>query len=102
MGQQIAFVDVAALRNVANRFDDTARLIDRAVQTHFAKLAFDGTTAGRGYADRGDALRVALARLAGALTQWARASGEIAATLHASADRYADADITAAGRVSFG
>jgi uncharacterized protein YukE len=102
MGQQNAFVDVAALRAVANRFDDTARLIDRTVQTQIAKLAFDSTTAGRGYSDRGDALRVALSRLAGALTQWARASGEIAATLRASADRYTDADFAAAGRVSFG
>jgi hypothetical protein len=102
MGQQNAFVDGAAVRTVANRFDDTAQLIDGAVRTQFGKLAFDGTTAGRTYIGHGDALRVALNRLAGELLQWARASAEIAATLRASADRYAEADLSAAGRVSFG
>jgi Excreted virulence factor EspC, type VII ESX diderm len=102
MGQRNAFVDAAAVRTVANRFDDTAQLIDGAVRTHFGKLAFDGTTAGQAYIGHGDALRVALNRLAGELSQWARATAEIATTLRASADRYAEADLSAAGRVSLG
>jgi hypothetical protein len=102
MGQQNAFVDAAAVRTVANRFDDTAQLIDDAVRTHFARLAFDGATAGRAYTGHGDALRVALNRLAGELSQWARASVEIATALRASAGRYVDADLSAAGRVSLG
>jgi hypothetical protein len=102
MGQQNAFVDAAAVRIVANRFDETSQLIDGAVRTQFGKLAFDDTTAGRTYIGHGDALRIALNRLAGELSQWARASAEIAATLRASADRYAEADLSAAGRVSLG
>jgi hypothetical protein len=100
MGQQNAFVDAAAVRMVANRFDDTGQLIDDAVRTHFAVLSFDGVTAGRAYIGQGDALRVALNRLAGELSQWSRATAEIATVLRASADRYAEADLSAAGRVS--
>ena len=102
MGQQNALVDAAAVQAVANRFDDTAQLIDDAVRTHFARLAFDGATAGRAYTGHGDALRFALNRLAGELSQWARATAEIATALRASADRYAEADLSAAGRVSLG
>jgi hypothetical protein len=102
MGQRNAFVDAAALRTVANRFDDAAQLIDGAVRTHFGSLAFDGATAGRSYVGHGDALRLALNRLAGQLGQWARATGEIAIALRASADRYIEADLSAAGRVSSG
>ncbi len=102
MGQRNAFVDAAAVHTVANRFDDTASLIDGAVRTHLARLAFDGGTAGRAYVGHGDALRLALNRLAGELGQWARASGEIATALRASADRYTEADLSAAARVSLG
>jgi len=102
MGQRNAFVDAAALRTVANRFDDAAQLIDGAVRAHFGSLAFDGATAGRCYVGHGDALRLALNRLAGELAQWARATEEIAIALRASADRYIEADLSAAGRVSHG
>ncbi len=102
MGQQNAFVDAAGVRTVASRFDDTAQLIDDAVRTHLARLAFDGAAAGRAYTGHGDALRVALNRLAGGLSQWTRASVEIATALRASAERYAEADLSAAGRVSLG
>ncbi|UQX12224.1 type VII secretion target [Candidatus Mycobacterium methanotrophicum] len=102
MGQQNAFVDAAAMRMVANRFDDTAQRIDDALRTRVARLAFDGVTAGRAYTGHGDALRFALNRLAGELSKWARASVEIAAALRASADRYAEADLSAAGRVNLG
>jgi hypothetical protein len=99
MGQRNATVDALALRTVANRFDDAAQLIDGAAHTHFGSLAFDGATAGRNYAGHGDALRLALNRLAGELGQWARATGEIAIALRASADRYIEADLNAAARV---
>jgi Excreted virulence factor EspC, type VII ESX diderm len=99
MGQQNAFVEAAAVRTVANRFDDAAQLIDGAVRTHLARLAFDGAAAGRAYVGHGDALRLALNRLADELLQWARATGEIATALRASADRYAEADLSAAARI---
>lgn len=99
MGQQNAFVDAAAVRAVANRFDDAAQLIDGSVRTHFAKLAFDGANAGRAYIGHGDALRLALDRLAGELARWARATAEIATALRSSADRYAEADLSAAARI---
>jgi hypothetical protein len=102
MGQRNAVVDAAVLRTVANRFDDAAQLIDGAVRAHFGSLAFDGAAAGRSYVGHGDALRLALNRLAGELGQWARATGEIAIALRASADRYIEADLSAAGRVSLG
>ena len=96
MGQRNAFVDAAALRTVANRFDDAAQLIDGAVRTRFGSLAFNGASAGRSYIGYGDALRLALNRLAGELGQWARATGETATVLRASADRYIEADLNAA------
>jgi hypothetical protein len=100
MAQRDAFVDAAAVHAVANRFDDTAHLIEGAVRSHFARLAFDGTTSGRGYIGQGDALRFALHRLSGELSEWARASAEVAIALRASADRYADADQLAAARIA--
>jgi uncharacterized protein YukE len=99
MGQRDGFVDAAAVRTVANRFDDTAERIDGAVRTHFSSLAFDGATAGRAYVGHGDALRVALNRLSGELAQCARATAEIATALRASADRYGEADLRAAARI---
>jgi Excreted virulence factor EspC, type VII ESX diderm len=99
MGQQNAFVCAAAVRTVANRFDDAAQLIDGAVRTHFGSLAFDGATAGRAYIGHGDALRLALNRLAGELSEWARATVEIAHALRDTADRYVEADQSAAARI---
>ena len=93
-------VDVAAVHAVANRFDDTAHLIEGAVRSHFARLAFDGTTSGRAYIGQGDALRFALHRLSGELLEWSRASREVAIALRAGADRYADADQLAAARIA--
>ena len=99
MAQRDAFVDAAAVRAIANRFDDAAHLVDGAVRTHVARLAFDGTASGRAYIGQGDALRFALHRLSGELAQWARASMEVAAALRAGIDRYADADRLAAARI---
>ena len=99
MGQRDAFVDAAAVRTVANRFDDGAQLIGGAVRNHFCRLAFDGASAGRAYVGHGDALRLALNRLTGELAQWERATLEIATALRASADRYGEADLRAAARI---
>jgi uncharacterized protein YukE len=99
MGQQNAYVDADAVRAVANRFDDAAQLIDAAVRTHVARLAFDGATAGRAYTGHGDAVRLALNRLNGEVAQWARATAEIGAALRASVERYGEADLRAAARI---
>ena len=50
------------------------------------------------YAAHGDALRAALGEMADALGQWSRASAEIAAAVHASADRYLRSDDAATAR----
>ncbi|MGB8387207.1 type VII secretion target [Mycobacterium sp.] len=93
-------IDVPATHRVADQFRAAAELIDGAVSDHLARLAFSGATAGRAYTARGDALRVALQRLAAELSQWSRAAVEIAVALQASADRYADAEQYAAARIA--
>ncbi|BBX48281.1 hypothetical protein GCM10009641_06740 [Mycobacterium cookii] len=92
-------MDAATVRAVADRFDDTAHRIDAVVRIHLGGLTFDGATAGRAYAGQGDAIRFALHRLSAELTQWARATAEVAATLRASADRYSEADQYAAAGI---
>ncbi len=87
------------MRAVANRFDETAHLIDATVRTHLGGLAFDGACAGRAYAGQGDAIRFALHRLSGELTQWARAAAEVASVLRVGANRYAEADQYAAAGI---
>jgi Excreted virulence factor EspC, type VII ESX diderm len=100
MGEpHVTRVDIAAVRAVAHEFDTAAELLDNAVSTHLARLAFDGATAGRDHIARGDALRGALDRLSGELLEWSRAAAEIAAALQAGADRYADAELHSAARV---
>ena len=101
MGQPpAARVDVAVLRAVAREYEVAAGIVDAAVRTHLAGLTFDGATAGRAHAARGDALRTALDHVVDQLRGWARAATEIGAALRASADRYAEADISAAQRMS--
>jgi hypothetical protein len=100
MGQRdVARVDVAAVIAVAEQYDTVAHIIDTALRTHLAELAFDGAVAGRMHAARGDALRHAVGQIVDRLRQWSRAAGEIAAELRASADRYAEADARAARRI---
>lgn len=100
MGQpDVARVDVAAMHAVARQYEAAADIVDAAVRTHLTGLVFDGATAGRTHAARGDALRTAVDHVVDQLRQWSRAAAEIAAALHASADRYAEADANAAGRV---
>lgn len=77
-----------------------AGIIDGAASDHLARLAFGGESAGRAYCARGDALRVELQRLAAQLSQWSRASTEIAVALRGAADRYADAESYAAARIA--
>ncbi|ETB03670.1 hypothetical protein P863_22805 [Mycobacterium avium subsp. silvaticum ATCC 49884] len=93
-------IDVAAAQRVANQFAVAAEFLDRAVTDHLARLAFGGAVAGRAHTERGDALHVELQRLAGQVSQWSRASGEIAAALRSSAERYADAELYAAARIA--
>jgi phytoene/squalene synthetase len=100
MGQpEVARVDIAALHAVARQYDTVADVVEGAVRRHLTGLTFDGAMAGRAHAARGDALRAAVDHVADQLRQWSRAAAEIAAALRASADRYADADANAAGRL---
>lgn len=93
-------VDVAAVHRVADQLSASVDLINAAAADHLAGLAFSGASAGRAYTARGDALRGELERLATQLSQWSRASVEIAEALRAGADRYADADLYAAARIA--
>ena len=93
-------VDVAAVHRVADQLSASADLINAAVGDHLAGLAFSGSCAGRAYTARGDALRGELERLATQLSQWSRASVEIAEALRGGADRYAEADLYAAARIA--
>jgi hypothetical protein len=100
MGQlEVARVDVAALHAVARHYEAAAGIVDGAVRTHLTGLGFDGASAGRMHVARGDALHAAIDRVVDQLRQWSRAAAEVAATLHVSADRYAEADARAAERV---
>jgi uncharacterized protein YukE len=87
-----ARVDVPAVLGVARQYQAVADIVESAARTHLTGLAFDGAAAGRAYVDRVD-------HIANQLRGWGRASVEIAATLRASADRYADADSHAARRL---
>ena len=100
MGQpDVARVDVAALHAVAHQYEMVADTVESAVRTHLSGLMFDGATAGRMHAARGDAVRAAVERVVGQLRQWSRAATEIAAVLRVSADRYAEADAVASRRL---
>lgn len=99
-GTRSLAIDVPGARRVANQFVAAAELLDRAVSDHLARLAFGGACAGRAHAGRGDALRAELERLAAQVSQWSRASTEIAVALRSSAERYADAEQYAAARIA--
>ncbi|MCV7023268.1 ESX-1 secretion-associated protein [Mycolicibacterium novocastrense] len=93
-------VDVAALSSVARQYQGVADAVDAAVRTHLNGLAFDGACAGRSYAAGGDAVRSTVDDVVNQLRRWSRASAEIAVTLRASVDRYAEADARAADRLA--
>ena len=94
-----AAIDVAAVCAVANGFDVSAEAVDCVARTQLGRLAFGGATAGQAHLARGDALRSALGRLTGELTQWGCAAAEIAIALRAGAVGYADADLRGAARI---
>ena len=94
-----ARVDVGAVLAIARQYDTAAEMVDTAVRTHLTGLAFDGATAGRAHAARGDVLRTAIEDVVDGLREWSRAATEIASALRVSADRYVDADMRAARRV---
>ncbi|OBH44672.1 hypothetical protein [Mycobacterium mantenii] len=93
-------IDAPAAQRVANQFAMAAEFIDRAVSDHLSRLAFGGAGAGRDHTARGDALRIEFERLVAQVSQWSRASAEIAAALRSSAERYADAELYAAARIA--
>jgi hypothetical protein len=93
-------VDAASVHRVADQLSAAAELINGAVADHLSGLAFNGANAGRAYTARGDALRGELERLTTQLSQWSRASVEIAEALRAGVDRYADAELYAAARIA--
>ena len=99
MGQRDAFVDVAAVQAIADQFAATAEFIDAAARNNFCQLAFGGPTAGRANTAHGDALRLSLNRLTEELSQWSRATREIAVALRASADSYAEAELRSTERI---
>lgn len=91
-----ARVDVAALLEVAGRYDEIAAIVDAAVRHDLSGLAFDGSTAGRAHTASGDALRLAVEDVGDQLRQWSRAAAEVAVALRVSADRYRAAESRAA------
>lgn len=93
-------IDVAGVIAVADRISAAAGLVDDAAANLLARLTFGGACAGQAHIQRGEALRCGLDRLAGELSQWSRAAVEIAVTLRAAADRYANADRFAAARIA--
>src|SRR4051795_11582792 len=101
MGQPDAVrVDVAALHAVARQYEAAADIVEGAVRMHLTGLVFDGAAAGGVHAAGGGAFRVAVRGAVGHLRQWSGAAAEIAAALRASADRYAEADASAARRAT--
>jgi hypothetical protein len=100
MGEpDVARVDVALLRAVAGQYEAAGDIVDAVVRNHLLGQTFDGASAGRSHTAAGDALRRAVDEVADQLRQWSGAAAEIAAVLRAAADRYADADVRAAGRL---
>lgn len=92
-------IDPSVVLDAAHRYDTAADLLDTALRSHLARLNFDGTRAGRSYADSGDAVRHAVERTCARLTDWSRSAREIATLLRSSAQNYADADGRAARRL---
>ena len=90
-----ASVDVVALLEIAAGYQAAAEAVDGSVRARLAGLQFGGAVAGRMYAAHGEAVRIAVDGLADQLREWSRASAEIAATLRATAHRYAEADVRA-------
>lgn len=86
-------VDCVGVRAAAQRFDASAEVLGGIPLN---RLRFDAHAAGRAHTAHGDAVRAALGRLTGEVTQWTRAAQEVAAALRVTADRYGDAELRAA------
>jgi hypothetical protein len=100
MGQpEAACVDAGALRRIAREYDAVAEIVDDAVRNQLNGLTFGGAAAGRMHVARGEALRREVDSVVHQLRDWSRAAAEIAAALRDSADRYLEADASAAGRI---
>lgn len=96
MGERdAARVDVAAISGIAGEYQAVADAVDAILRTRLAVLQFGGAAAGRAHVARGEAVRVAVDRVADQLGKWSRASAEIAATLRTTAHRYDEADLRA-------
>ncbi|KZS53539.1 hypothetical protein A4G26_18930 [Mycobacterium kansasii] len=93
-------IDVTAVLAVADKIGSAAELVDDAAVNLLSRLTFGGASAGWAHSQHGEALRAGLDRLAAELSQWSRAAAEIAVALRAGAQRYADADLFAAGRIA--
>lgn len=94
-----ARMDVAAVLDIAHRYDNAADQVDAALRRCQTMLAFTGAGAGREYADGGAAVRRSVDHTVGALREWSRSSREIASQLRASAGDYAQIDERAAERI---
>ncbi|CAN7257820.1 type VII secretion target [Mycolicibacterium frederiksbergense] len=94
-----ARMDVAAVLDIAHRFDNAADQVDGAWQRCQAALAFTGARAGREYTDEGAQVRRSVEHTIGALRGWSRRSREIASQLRVSAEDYAQIDDRAARRI---
>lgn len=99
MGDTESRADIAAILDVARRYDGIADVVEELARTHLPRLCFDGSVAGRAHAARGDAQRRAMDEVVDQLHVWARAVREIASALRTSAGRYVDADARVAGRL---
>jgi len=97
--RDVARADIAAISGIARQYDAVSAMVDAAVRTHLDVQAFGASTAGRSHIARGEALGRAVDEVADRMRQWGRAAAEVAAALHASADRYSQADARAADRL---
>lgn len=93
MGEPRAVVvDIAAVRAVAQRFDDAATAVDDVARRHLGVLVFDGAVGGRAHTAHADAVHRVLARVSADLADWSRACAEIAEALRGSISRYVEAE----------
>ena len=100
MGElDVARVDVATVRAAPGEYQVAADVLDATIRTQLFALRFGGALAGQAHVARGDAVHVAVEHVVDQLRAWSRASTEIAVALRASADRYAEADVSAGRRV---
>ena len=92
-------MDVAAVLDIAHRYDDAADRVDGAVQRCRSALAFTGARAGREYTDGGTEVRRSVDHAIDALRGWSLSCREIAAQLRVSTADYAQIDDRAARRI---